>query len=173
MVTVAPFHVHLAGALAPLVALADAVVLAGAGVGARGMAVATLAVGEAVVAGAAVVAVLPLETLQALALASVLVAVGAKGAQLVAVAQLAAIDGMVTPGPRVAPVTPGTARVLGTDAASGLLIAHMARRFAWLAGPAAMVGETVVSRQADVTGHAANTRLAVTFARPVIALGAH
>lgn len=172
-VAVTSFHVHLAGALSPLVALADAVVLAGTGVGARRVAVAALAVGEAVVAGAAVVAVLPLEALQALALARVLVTVGTQRAQLVALAQLAAINGVVAPGPRVAAITPGTTRVLGADAAAGLLVAHMARSFTRLAGPAAMVGETVVTRQADVAGHAADTGLAVAFSRSLVTLGAH
>lgn len=171
-VAAASFNVHLARALASLVALADTMVT-GTGVRAGRVAVATLAVGEVVIAWPAVVAVLSFESLQALALACVLVTVRAQGTQLVAVAKLAAVDRVVTPGTGVAAVAPGTTRVLGADATARLLITDVSRCFARLASSAAVMGEPEVSWQADIAGDSSNTRLAWTLARPVVALHAY
>lgn len=137
------------------------------------MAVATLAVGEVVIAGPAVVAVLAFESLQALALTRVLVAVGAQRAQLVAVAKLAAIDWVVTPGTGVAAIAPRTASVLGADATTCLLVADMSWGLTRLTSSAAVMGESEVSWQANITSLSSNTRLARTLARPVVTLHAH
>lgn len=171
-VAAASFNIRLARTLASLVTLADSQV-AGTGVRASRVAVTALAVGEVVVARSTVVTVLAFESFQALALASVLITVGAQGAQLVAVAQLAAIDWVVTPGSGVAAVAPRTPGVLGTDATTRLLVANVAWSLAWLASSAAMVREPKVSWQADVAGYSSNTWLARTLACPVVTLHAH
>lgn len=165
-----PHYVHLTGALSPLVTLADIVTATSLGVDTCWMAVAVLAVWEVVVAWAAAVTVLSLKSLQALALTRSLVTVGAQGPQLVAPTELATIDRVVAPSTSVAAVTTWSSCVLGADATPRLLVAHMAWSFTWLTCSAAMVSETVVTREANVASLASHSLLAGTLSGAAVTL---